>query len=352
MNSLVDSRLVPPVGTSVTPALELVCPAGSLPALKAAVDHGADCVYLGFRDATNARNFAGLNFDEAAINTGIRYAHDRGRKVLVALNTYPQAASPQVWRNAIDLAAQSGVDAVILADPGLMAYAVKHHPNLRLHLSVQGSATNFEAINFYHQHFGVARAVLPRVLSLTQVEQVLEKTPVEIEVFGFGSLCVMVEGRCALSSYVTGEAPNTNGVCSPPKAVRWMETPQGRESRLNGVLIDRYAEGENAGYPTLCKGRFDVGDEKNYYAIEEPTSLNTLSLLPQLMAMGVRAIKIEGRQRSPAYVAQVTKVWREAIDNCRDNPHRYSAKPTWMSDLDKVAEGQQHTLGAYHRPWK
>jgi putative protease len=352
MNSIADRSLAPPVGAPITPFMELVCPAGSLPALKAAVDHGADCVYLGFRDATNARNFAGLNFDEAAINTGIRYAHDRGRKVLLALNTYPQAASPQLWQQAIDRAASSGVDAVILADPGLMAYAVKHHPNLRLHLSVQGSATNYEAINFYHQHFGVARAVLPRVLSMTQVEQLLDKTPVEIEVFGFGSLCVMVEGRGALSSYVTGEAPNTNGVCSPPKAVRWVETPQGRESRLNGVLIDRYTPGENAGYPTLCKGRFDVEDDKNYYAIEEPTSLNTLSLLPQLMAMGVRAIKIEGRQRSPAYVAQVTKVWREAIDNCRDNPHRYSAKPAWMSGLDKVAEGQQHTLGAYHRPWK
>ena len=332
--------------------MELVCPAGSLPALKAAVDNGADCVYLGFRDATNARNFAGLNFDEAAINTGIRYAHERGRKVFVALNTYPQAASPEVWRAAVDRTAHSGVDAVILADPGLMAYAIKTHPNLRLHLSVQGSATNYEALNFYHEHFGISRAVLPRVLSLTQVEQVLEKTPIEIEVFGFGSLCVMVEGRCALSSYVTGEAPNTNGVCSPPKAVRWVETAQGRESRLNGVLIDRYESGENAGSPTLCKGRFDVGNEQNYYAIEEPTSLNTLSLLPQLMKMGVRAIKIEGRQRSPAYVAQVTKVWREAIDTCVANPHRYSAKPIWMTSLDKVAEGQQHTLGAYHRPWK
>ncbi|MEN9375323.1 MAG: hypothetical protein RL710_480 [Pseudomonadota bacterium] len=352
MNSFVDPSLAPPQAAVVAAPMELVCPAGSLPALKAAIDHGADCVYLGFRDATNARNFAGLNFDEAAIATGIRYAHERGRKVLLALNTYPQAASPEVWRKAIDRAADNGVNAVILADPGLMAYATRHHPNLRLHLSVQGSATNYEAINFYHQHFGVARAVLPRVLSMTQVAQVLEKTPVEIEVFGFGSLCVMVEGRCALSSYVTGEAPNTNGVCSPPKAVRWQETPQGRESRLNGVLIDRYAPGENAGYPTLCKGRFDVGDEQNYYAIEEPTSLNTLELLPQLMKMGVRAIKIEGRQRSPAYVAQVTKVWREAIDSCRDNPHRYSAKPVWMSGLDKVAEGQQHTLGAYHRPWK
>ncbi|NMM38220.1 MAG: U32 family peptidase [Glaciimonas sp.] len=331
--------------------MELVCPAGSLPALKAAVDNGADCVYLGFRDATNARNFAGLNFDDATIATGIRYAHDRGCKILLALNTYPQASGWQKWRTAIDRAANAGVDAVILADPGLMQYAVSHYPNLRLHLSVQGSATNFEAINFYHQHFGIARAVLPRVLSLAQVEQVSKKTPVEIEVFGFGSLCVMVEGRCALSSYVTGEAPNTHGVCSPAKSVRWQQTPKGLESRLNGVLIDRYADGENAGYPTLCKGRFDVRGE-NYYAIEEPTSLNTLELLPQLMRMGVSAIKIEGRQRSPAYTAQVTKVWREAIDSCRENLQRYSVKPVWMTDLDKVAEGQQHTLGAYHRPWK
>jgi O2-independent ubiquinone biosynthesis protein UbiU len=342
----------PPLSDSAAPAaMELVCPAGSLPALKLAIDHGADCVYLGFRDATNARNFAGLNFDEAAINEGVRYAHDRKRKVLVALNTYPQAAGWEQWRAAIDRAAHAGIDAVILADPALMAYAAKKHPQLRLHLSVQGSATNFEAINFYHQRFGISRAVLPRVLSMAQVEHLAANTPVEIEVFGFGSLCVMVEGRCALSSYVTGEAPNNVGVCSPAKSVRWTQTAKGLESRLNGVLIDRYADGENAGYPTLCKGRFDVNDE-SYYAIEEPTSLNTLELLPQLMKLGVSAIKIEGRQRSPAYVAQVTQVWRQAIDNCLDSAQRYSVKPAWMAELNKVAEGQQHTLGAYHRPWK
>jgi putative protease len=270
----------------------------------------------------------------------------------MAINTYPQAGQPQRWQQALDKAVTLGVDAVILADPGLMAYAVQRHPNLRLHLSVQGSATNHEAINFYHRQFGISRAVLPRVLSLEQVRLLVQKTPVEIEVFGFGSLCVMVEGRCALSSYVTGESPNTHGVCSPAKAVRWQETPQGLESRLNGVLIDRYAPGESAGYPTLCKGRFDVEDDHDYYAIEEPTSLNTLSLLPQLAQMGVRAIKIEGRQRSPAYVAQVTKVWREAIDSCAAQPQHYTPKGAWMSALDQVAEGQQHTLGAYHRPWK
>ena len=186
---------------------------------------------------------------------------------------------------------------------------------------------------------------------MAQVRQLIVNTPVEIEVFGFGSLCVMVEGRCALSSYATGEAPNTHGVCSPAKAVRWVSTPQGLDARLNGVLIDRYAAGENASYPTLCKGRFDVEGE-NYYAIEEPASLNTLELLPQLIEAGVRAVKIEGRQRSPAYVAQVTRVWRSALDACRDNVARYSVRPDWMAALGKVAEGQQHTLGAYHRAWK
>jgi O2-independent ubiquinone biosynthesis protein UbiU len=338
--------------SSPSAAPELVCPAGSLPALRSAVDNGANCVYLGLRDATNARNFAGLNFDDKAIATGIKYAHERGCKVFMALNTYPQAGNPGMWRGGMDKAVELGVDAVILADPGLMQYATKAHPKLRLHLSVQGSATNYDAINLYREQFGIVRVVLPRVLSLQQVEQLIEKTDVECEVFGFGSLCVMVEGRCQLSSYVTGESPNTHGVCSPAKAVRWQETPTGLESRLNGVLIDRYAHGENAGYPTLCKGRFDVGSEHSYYAIEEPTSLNTLEILPQLFKIGVKAIKIEGRQRSPAYVAQVTKVWREAIDNCMANAHRYAPRRAWMTALDQVAEGQQHTLGAYHRPWK
>ncbi|MFZ2300716.1 MAG: peptidase U32 family protein [Gallionella sp.] len=331
--------------------IELVCPAGSLPALKTAIDNGADCVYMGFRDDTNARNFTGLNFSFDNAKEGVRYAHAKGKKVLLALNTYPQAEGWQRWTKAIDNAAELGMDAVILADPGLMQYAVKTHPGLRLHLSVQGSATNYEAINFYHEMFGIQRAVVPRVLALAQVEQLMAGTQVEIELFGFGGLCVMVEGRCALSSYATGDSPNTRGVCSPPKSVRWQETSKGLESRLNGILIDRYEAGENAGYPTLCKGRFDV-DGETYYAIEEPTSLNTLELLPELIRMGIAAIKIEGRQRSPAYVEQVTRVWRQAIDSCLRDAKSFTVKPGWMTELGKISEGQQQTLGAYYRPWK
>jgi len=331
--------------------MDLVCPAGSLPALRAAVDSGADWVYLGLRDATNARNFAGLNFDRAALAEGLRYAHARGRKVLLALNTYPQAASWQRWTQAVDLAAGLGVDAVIVADLGLMEYAHAAHPGLELHLSVQGSATSHEAINFYAERFAVKRAVLPRVLSLAQVEQVVRNTPVEIEVFGFGGLCVMVEGRCMLSAYACGDSPNTFGACSPGRAVRWEETARGLESRLNGVLIDRYAPGERAGYPTLCKGRFDV-EGATYYAIEEPASLNTIAYLPEFLRIGVKAVKIEGRQRSPAYVAQVTRIWRAAIDAAVAGRERFAARNEWIAGLDRHSEGSQHTLGAFSRPWK
>ena len=237
---------------------ELVCPAGSLPALKAAVDNGADTVYFGLKNETNARNFAGLNFDDSTARMGIRYAHERGRKVLMAINTYAQGHDISRWQRAVDEAADLGVDAVILADLGLMDYACRRHPSLRLHLSVQGSATNYEAINLARDLFGVRRAVLPRVLTLDQVKHVIDHTDVEIEVFGFGSLCVMVEGRCLLSSYATGESPNTHGVCSPAKHVRWEHGKQHLNARLGGILIDQYGRDEPAGYPTLCKGRFEV----------------------------------------------------------------------------------------------
>ena len=331
--------------------MELVCPAGSLPALKAAVDNGADAVYIGFRDATNARHFTGLNFNDRKALQALEFARNRSVRLFVAINTYPQPHNWHEWQKAVDRAAELGADALIVADLGVLDYAHKHHPQLNLHLSVQGSATNAAALSFYQKQFDIRRAVLPRVLSLAQVRQLAATSPVDLEVFGFGSLCIMAEGRCHLSSYVTAESPNTCGVCSPASAVRWRETSLGRESRLNGVLIDRFRAGENAGYPTLCKGRFSV-DDNIYHALEEPTSLNTLELIPQLAELGVKAIKIEGRQRSPAYVARVTQVWREAIDHYRETGTDFRPKRAWLEALAKVSEGSQTTLGAYSRPWQ
>ncbi len=330
--------------------MDLICPAGNLPSLRAAVDNGADAVYLGFRDATNARHFAGLNFDERSLAQAASYARGRGVKLFVAINTYPQGQHWSQWQAAVDRAVALPADALIIADLGVMAYAAERHPQVARHLSVQGSATSYEAINFYQRHFGIRRVVIPRVLSLGQVQHLIENTSVPVEVFGFGSLCVMVEGRCLLSSYATGESPNTVGACSPAKAVEWRDTPRGTETRLGGVLIERYAPNEAASYPTLCKGRYRVGGSL-FHAIEEPTSLNTLELLPELRAAGVAAIKIEGRQRNAAYVAEVTRVWRAAIDACQRAPGQFAAQGEWLRTLGRLSEGTQTTLGAFHRPW-
>ncbi len=330
--------------------MELVCPAGNLSMLKAAVDHGADAVYLGFRDDTNARHFAGLNFTDQQIAEGLKYAHDRRVKVFVAINTYPQPHNWKRWAAAVDRAAGLGVDALILADMGVLDYAAERHPQVNLHLSVQGSATNPAAIGFMQRHFGIKRVVLPRVLSLAQVAQLIQNISVPVEIFGFGSLCVMVEGRCLLSSYASGQSPNTFGACSPAAHVEWRDTPQGQETRLGGVLLERRAPGEPAGYPTICKGRYWVDGELRH-AIEEPTSLNTLEILPKLLAAGVSAIKIEGRQRSTRYVTQVTQVWREAIDACTRNPQAFQTKESWRKILAAVSEGTQTTIGPYERTW-
>ncbi|OEF59162.1 protease [Enterovibrio norvegicus] len=331
--------------------MELLCPAGNLPALKTAIDNGADAVYIGFKDGTNARHFAGLNFDGKKLQKAASYVHDRNKKLHVALNTFAHPDGFHRWTDAVDAAVDLGVDALIVADLAVLDYAATKHPDMEIHLSVQASATNSAAIDFYRDHFNVKRVVLPRVLSMHQVKQLSRTTDVDLEVFAFGSLCIMSEGRCYLSSYLTGESPNTVGVCSPAKYVRWKETNEGLESRLNEILIDRYKAGENAGYPTLCKGRF-ITDGEAYHALEEPTSLNTLSILPELFEANIASVKIEGRQRSPAYVEQVTRTWRQAIDSYKANPEGYHVLPQWNQCLDSVSEGAQTTLGAYHRKWQ
>lgn len=326
-------------------AVELVCPAGTPAALKAAVDAGADAVYLGFRDETNARNFPGLNFSRPELAKGIAYAHERGAKVLVAINTFPRAGQPEIWHRAVDDAAQHGADAVILADLGLCAYASQTHPDLRLHLSVQASASSAESISFYHRAFGIKRAVLPRVLSVREIATLCAEVPIEMEVFVFGGLCVMAEGRCSLSSYATGHSPNIDGACSPASHVRYRDTGTAVVSELAGFTINRFGQGEPAGYPTLCKGRFEANGKLGYL-FEDPASLNTQELLPELIAAGVKAFKIEGRQRGRAYVTDVVASFRRAVDAIR----RGERPPAAM--LDGVTEGGRQTTGVYERNWR
>jgi putative protease len=325
--------------------LELVCPAGTPAALRVAVDAGADAVYCGFRDETNARNFPGLNFSREEMRASIRYAHSRGAKVLIAVNTFARAGDLDPWRRAIDDAATLGADAVILADLGLLSYAAATHPGLRLHLSVQAAAANADAINFYVEAFGVKRVVLPRVLSIPEIEAVTLAALCETETFVFGGLCVMAEGRCSLSSYATGKSPNMNGVCSPASHVSYRDDEGFLVSRLGDFTINRAAKDQAVGYPTLCKGRFKTAIGEGHI-FEEPVSLDVRALLPALRSAGVTAIKIEGRQRSRAYIKTVVTAFREAVDALA------SGRALPLGSLAAITEGQSVTCGAYDKTWR
>ncbi len=325
--------------------MEIVCPAGTPAALRAAVKAGAHTVYCGFADETNARNFPGLNFDRAEMSEGVAFAHAHGSKVLVAINTYPRAGSEALWHRAVADAEAAGADAVILADPGLLAYAARHHPGLRRHLSVQAAAANADIINFYAQAFGVKRVVLPRVLSVPEIAAINAETEVETEVFVFGGLCVMAEGRCSLSSYATGRSPNMNGACSPASHVEYHEDQGVLDAKLGGYTIHRVGRDDPAPYPTLCKGCFTAGEKTNHL-FEDPVSLNAEQLIPQLQKAGVTALKIEGRQRSRSYVAEVVKNFRAAVDAVD------AGRPLPTGMLARLSEGQATTTGAYKKTWR
>ncbi len=326
-------------------SLELVCPAGTPSSLREAVDAGAHAVYCGFRDETNARNFPGLNFSRGELEEAIAYAHERGAKVLVAINTFAQAGRMALWEQAVDDAASMGADALILADLGVADYAARKHPGQRLHLSVQASASSPEAIGFYVREFGVKRVVLPRVLTLPEIAALNAEIDCETEVFVFGGLCVMAEGRCLLSSYATGKSPNMNGVCSPPSHVAYSEREGGEMvSRLGDFTINTFAAGEKAGYPTLCKGRFEAGGRK-LYVFEDPTSLNAVDMLGEFAKAGVTALKIEGRQRSKAYVRKVVSDFRRAVDALESGEAAHTS-------LASLSEGTQETEGVYRKTWR
>lgn len=331
--------------TSPARRMELVCPAGTPAALRVAVDAGADAVYCGFRDETNARNFPGLNFSPAELKDAVRYAHGKGARILVAINTFARAGGSELWRKAVDTAAEAGADAVILCDIGVLAYAARAHPGLRLHLSVQAAAATPEAIDYYVNAFGVQRVVLPRVLTVAEIARINKEIACETEVFVFGGLCVMAEGRCSLSSYATGRSPNMNGVCSPASHVSYRDENGELTSRLGDFTINRIAHNAPAGYPTLCKGRFVTGDCTGHI-FEDPVSLDAQSLLPALADAGVTALKIEGRQRGRAYVEAVVRAFRSAVDGLAEG------RNVDLRRLLALAEGQTSTEGAYVKTWR
>ncbi len=187
--------------------------------------------------------------------------------------------------------------------------------------------------------------VLPRVLTVAEIAAINSGIGCETEVFVFGGLCVMAEGRCSLSSYVTGRSPNMHGVCSPASHVNYRENAGHVTSRLGVFTINRVKKGESNPYPTLCKGCFQTGAEAGHL-FEDPSSLDASALIPALAEAGVTALKIEGRQRSRSYVESVVRSFRAALDLHA----RGQAIPAGV--LTRLTEGQRTTHGAYQKTWR
>ena len=330
--------------------MELVAPAGSLAALKSAIEAGADTVYLGLKNATNARNFAGLNFTENDIRAGVELAHARGRQVLFAINTFVQAGRGEEWRAAVDAAHSLGADAVIMADAGLLGYASDRYPDLRLHLSVQGSATHADAIELMKEQFGIKRVVLPRVLTLAEIARICGQVSVEVEVFGFGSLCVMAEGRCLLSSYATGDSPTTRASVRPrTRALGGGQGPHGRaperhpDRPLRAGRASRLSDAVQGSLQGRWRRRPRAG------GTHQPERHRPL-------APAGRDGRVRRQDRraaaQPAYVTQVVSTLRAALDSAHADAARFSPRPEWNAMLARHAEGSQVTQGAFERPWK
>lgn len=258
--------------------IELLSPVGDFECLKASVQNGADAVYLG-SGSFSARAFA-TNFDDEALEKAITYAKLRGVKTNLTLNTL---IKNDEMKSAIELAKKAyefGIDAIIVQDLGLARYLIKNFPGLAVHASTQMSVHNLEGV-LALQKMGFSRVVLSRELSLQEIEYICQNSNIEIEVFVHGALCISYSGQCLFSSMVGGRSGN-RGKCAQP-------------CRLPYELMEN-----------------DKSIDKGY--LLSPRDLCSLEYLPQLVNAGVSCLKIEGRMKTPEYVATVTRIYRKYLD--------------------------------------
>ncbi len=255
-----------------------------------------------------------------------------------------RAGDEEIWYRAAADAVRLGADALILADFGLMAHVREHYPEQRLHVSVQASASNPEAINFLVEAFDAKRVVLPRTLTISDIARIGRKVKCEIEVFVFGGLCIMAEGRCSLSSYATGKSPNMNGVCSPASHVRYRQDGSDMVSELGTYTINRLAMARPPAIPHFARDASTSA--MPWLRLRRSRVLDVMGEIEALKDAGVSALKIEGRQRGKAYVP---KSCRRCAKRSQPPPQ---GVPPLLARLRALSEGQKTTVGAYEKRWR
>ena len=294
---------------------ELVAPAGSMDKLKTAIEYGADAVYAGGKDF-NLRN-ASANFTLDEIGLAVDYVHKRDKKLYIALNIFAHNCHVSKIEQYLNELAKYPVDAFIVSDPGVLSIVRDVIPEATIHISTQANCTNARAADFWHQQ-GVKRVVLARELSLSEISKISTDSDCKTEVFVHGAMCLSYSGRCYLSSYMANRGANL-GDCA--QSCRWKYS-----------LVEEERPGEY----------LQVFEDGEFTSIMSSRDLCMIEHIPELIAAGVDAWKIEGRMKSQYYVATVTRIYREAIDTFFENDV-YDYQDKWLEELGKISNRGYNT---------
>ncbi|QUH26677.1 peptidase U32 family protein [Serpentinicella alkaliphila] len=302
-------------------AVELLAPAGDLERLKIAIMYGADAVYVGGQ--IFGMRAAAKNFTLEELAEGVKFAHERGKKIFITANIIPHNEDLKELPDYLKALDEIGVDAIIVSDPGTFSLVKETLPNMEIHISTQANNTNYLTVNFWHQ-MGAKRVVLARELSFNEIKEISEKVnkSVDLEAFIHGAMCISYSGRCLLSNYMADRDAN-RGECAQP--CRW-----------NYYLVEEKRPGE---YMQVFE------DEKGTYFMNSK-DLCMIEYVPEIIESGITSLKIEGRMKTTYYVATIVRAYRMALDSYYKDPKNWTCKEEWLSEI-KTASHRDFTTGFY-----
>lgn len=300
--------------------IELLSPSGDMERLKLAVKFGADAVYVGgtmFGMRTNPSNF-----DADQLKEAVNFVHKNNKKLYLTCNTLPRNNEMDVLPDYLKYVSEIGVDALIIADMGVLSLAKKYAPDTEVHISTQAGIVNYQSANAFYE-MGAKRIVTARELSLDEIKTIRDKTNpnLDIEVFVHGAMCMSFSGRCILSDYMVGRDAN-RGDCAQP--CRWKYH-----------LVEETRPGQY----------FPINEEKDGTYIFNSRDLCMIEHIPELVRAGVDSFKIEGRAKSEYYTAIVTYAYRAAIDEYLKNPSDDFKVPQWILDEMEKMSHREYTTG-------
>lgn len=301
---------------------ELLSPAGDKERLDACLMYGADAVYLGadmFSMRAAAPNFEGVNLEEA-----VRNCHSKGVKVYLTCNTLPRNNEIALLQEYLGKWESIGIDALIVADFGVLDLCKKYVPSLPVHISTQAGIVNYHTAETFY-NLGASRVVLARELSLSEIAEIAAKKPkeLEIEAFVHGAMCVSFSGRCLLSNYLTGRDAN-RGECAQP--CRW-----------EYALMEKKRDGMY----------FPISEDKNGTYILNSRDMCMIEHIPELVKAGIDSFKIEGRAKSSYYAAVITNAYRAAIDEYFSSDDENYVVSDWIKEETKKVSYREYCTGFY-----